>query len=122
MPGLAEGELSFEFSPGWEISKLDEWSFYRNQFQNVCNGTKAVDILAIEPGLDCVWCIEVKDYRRHRRRKTVSVAEETACKVRDSLALLAAANANANDAGEKAMARHALSARQMRSCFTSSSR
>ena len=26
-----------------------EWSFYRNQFQQVCGGAKAVDILAIEP-------------------------------------------------------------------------
>jgi hypothetical protein len=102
MPSITEGNLTFEFTAGWEIGKLDDWSFYRNQFQSVCNGTKAVDLLAIEPGLNCAWCIEIKDYRRHRRRKTLGIAEETAGKVRDSLALLAAARVNANDAGEKA--------------------
>lgn len=87
MPSLTEGNLTFAFPAGWEISKPDDWSFYRNQFQSVCNGTKAVDLLAVEPGVGCVWCIEIKDYRRHRRRKTLGVAEETACKVRVTVQL-----------------------------------
>jgi hypothetical protein len=114
MPSITEGNLTFAFSAGWEITKLDDWSFYRNQFQRVCKGTKAVDILALEPGPGCVWYIEIKDYRRHQRSKTVDVALETACKVRDSLALLAAASVNANDAVEKAIAGRALRARQIK--------
>ena len=114
MPSISEGDLTFDFSAGWEISKLDHWSFYRNQFQSVCSGSKAVDILAVEPGLGCMWCIEIKDYRRNRRSKTIGVAEETACKVRDSLALLAAARVNANDADERARAGRALTARQIK--------
>lgn len=114
MPSITEGNLTFAFSAGWKISKLDEWSFYRNQFQKVCNGTKAVDILAIEPGQTCVWCIEIKDYRRHVRIKTSDVADETACKVRDSLALLAAASVNANDTDEKDQAGRALRSGRIR--------
>ncbi len=114
MPSVTEGNLTFDFSDGWAVSKLDDWSFYRNQFQNVCNGTKAVDILAIEPGEACVWCIEVKDYRRHTRSKPSHVADETACKVRDSLALLAAARVNANDQEEKTHAQRALRSRRIR--------
>lgn len=101
MPSVAEGNLTFEFPDGWEVSKPDEWSFYRNQFQSVCPGTKAVDILAVEPGQGCAWYIEIKDYRRHARSKTEHVADETACKVRDSLALVAAAGVNANDHDEE---------------------
>jgi hypothetical protein len=114
MPSFTEDRLTFEFAAGWEVSKLDGWSFYRNQFQSVCNGTKAVDLLAMEPDLSSVWFIEVKDYRLHRREKQQGVADEMAAKVRDSLALLAAANVNASDPHEKTMAGRALRARKIR--------
>jgi hypothetical protein len=114
MPSFTEGSLTFEFPAGWDVSKLDGWSFYRNQFQSVCDGTKAVDLLAIEPDRSCVWCIEVKDYRAYRREKALDITDEMAAKVRDSLALLAAANVNASDHQEKALAGRALRARRIR--------
>lgn len=114
MPSLTEGNLTFGFSAGWEVAKLDDWSFYRKQFQRISKGTKAVDILAVEPGETCAWYIEIKDYRRHVRGKTEDVADETARKVRDSLALLAAASVNANDQDEKLQARRALRAPKIR--------
>lgn len=114
MPTVTEGKLTFEFPAGWDVAKPDGWSFYRNQFLKVCNGTKAVDVLALEPGEACAWYIEVKDYRRHVRAKTVDVADEIACKVRDSLALVAAAQARANDDEERAHAARALRARNIR--------
>lgn len=114
MPSVTEGNLTFEFTAGWDVSKLDGWSFYRNQFQSVCDGTKAVDILAIEPGHVCVWLIEIKDHRLHVRKKPSNIADETARKVRDSLALLVAANVNANDHGEKAQAGRALRSQKIR--------
>lgn len=114
MPLVREGNLTFEFPAGWEVAKLDDWSFYRKQFQSVCNGTRAVDALAIEPGHACVWYIEIKDYRQHVRQKTLHIADETAYKVRDSLALIAAASANANDAVEKAQARRAVRGESIR--------
>lgn len=114
MPSITEGNLTFDFSAGWEVSKLDEWSFYRNQFQSVCNGTKAIDIMAVEPGHACMWLIEIKDYRRRVRDKTTNIADEIARKIRDSLALVAVANVNANDADEKGRAGLALRSRKIR--------
>jgi hypothetical protein len=113
MTEIIEGQLTFRFPVDWKVSKFDEWSFYRNQFQQVCGGAKAVDILAIEPKV-CVWTIEAKDYRQHRRTKAIDLAAEIAEKVRDSLAALVAAKANANDADEKAMAAAALRCPRLR--------
>ena len=113
MPSITEGQLTFQFPDDWKASKFDNWSFYRNQFQSVCGGAKAVDVLAIEPRV-CFWKIEVKDYRQDRRTKTVDLAQEVAEKVRDSLAAVVAAQSNANDANEKALATAALQCHRLR--------
>lgn len=113
MPSITEGKLTFDFPDNWQASKFDEWSFYRNQFQKVCGGAKAVDMLAIAPQV-CCWTIEVKDYRQHRRTKAIDLAEEIAEKVRDSLAALVAARVNTDDADEKAMAEAALRCPRLR--------
>ena len=60
MPAITEGQLTFQFPGDWKATKFDDWSFYRNQFQSVCSGSKAVDLLAIERRV-CSWHIEVKD-------------------------------------------------------------
>jgi hypothetical protein len=113
MSSITEGQLTFQFPDDWKASKFDEWSFYRNQFQSVCGGSKAVDVLAIEPRV-CSWKIEVKDYRQHRRTKIIDLAEEVAVKVRDSLAALVAARANASDCDERDLASAALRCRRLR--------
>lgn len=113
MPAISEGQLTFQFPEDWQATKFDGWSFYRNQFQQVCGGAKAIDLLALAPDR-CLWAIEVKDYRQQRRTKTIELGEEVACKVRDSLAALVAARINANDAAEKQLADHALMAKQIR--------
>lgn len=124
MTQITEGALTFTFPDGWRASKADGWSFYRNQFEryfdgvrlackkcNVavrcrsCNtaktiGVKAVDVLAIDPR-SAIWLIEVKDYRRSPRTKAVDLVDEVALKVRDSLAMFAAAAKNATDEAEK---------------------
>lgn len=65
-------------------------------------------------GNTCIWIIEVKDYRQHRRTKTVELPEEIALKVRDSLAALVAARANATDDEEKQLASAALLCSRLR--------
>jgi hypothetical protein len=107
MPSITVGNLAFHFPNQWSVAKFDDWSFVRNQFQSVCGGAKAVDILAIN-STACFWKIEVKDYRQHQRTKSIRLPDEVALKVRDSLAALVAAKMNANDPGEKAMATAAL--------------
>ena len=113
MPSITEGALTFQFTDNWQITKFDGWSFYRNQFQSVCGGAKGIDILAIDPS-HCMWAIEAKDYCTHPRMKIIELANEVACKVRDSLAALVAARVNANDADEKTMSHAALTCNQIR--------
>lgn len=136
MSVITEGGLQFTFPEGWVTSKFDEWSFYRNQFGKLghaemsCSGcdavlecaacgarrlagTKGIDILAIEGGEAC-WLIEIKDYRKTRATNLEFLADVVALKVRDTLAALAAANWNANDANEREQAAQALACLRIR--------
>ena len=112
MTEIQEGDLKFTFPDHCKIGKYDEWSFYRNQFNSIAGGSKAVDILCVSD--DVAWLIEIKDYRRHPRTKLTDIVDELARKVRDTLAGLAAASANANDHYERALARRALQKRRWR--------
>lgn len=110
---IAEGALTFTFAAGAEADKYDDWSFYRNQFQQGCfTDNKAVDLLCELN--QSAWLIEVKDYRVHPRTKAVDLAEEVAIKVRDTLAGLVAASVGANDQDERGFARRMVRARRMR--------
>lgn len=112
--------LQFEFPAGWLTAKCDDWAFYRNQFQRLKNGVKAVDLLAISPRTTgeryepTLWLIEVKDYRHHRRIKPISLDEEMAEKVLGTLALLLPAKLSATVAEEKKMAGKALNVKRLR--------
>ncbi len=136
MSVIAEGRLQFSFPEGWKTSKFDQWSFYRNQFIKLGNaevncsscesvlecascgakrlaGTKGVDILAIEVDAAC-WLIEIKDYRLTRIANLEFLADVVALKARDTLAALAAAKWNANDAEEKTLAGQVLACPKIR--------
>ncbi len=112
MTEIEEGDFKFTFPDYCEVGKHDEWSFYRNQFNSIAGGSKAIDILCVSA--DAAWLIEIKDYRQHRRVKLSDIEDELAGKVRDTLAGLAAASASANDHDELALARRALRARRWR--------
>ena len=88
MTNIMEGDLTFSFPDRCQASKYDDWSFYREQFQAVAGGSKAVDILCVKG--DASWLIEIKDYWQHNRTKPSDIADELAIKVRDTLAGLAA--------------------------------
>ena len=103
---LVEGKLKFTFTKSCRASKYDEWSFYKNQFQSVCDGSKAVDIICLNDHI--IWLIEVKDYRIHCRTKPIDIGDEIAVKVRDTLVGLVAAKINANAQDEKQFAIAAL--------------
>ena len=110
MKTIVEGALNFSFPADCQASKFDDWSFYRNQFQHVADGCKAVDIICFEN--DVSWLIEIKDYRHHRRTKAIDIADELAIKVRDTLAGLATAAKAANDGNERRHARKSLAAKR----------
>ena len=113
MPTVTEGKLRFTFPDGWNVSKYDDWLHYRNQLIKVCDGMKAIDVLALEPK-GCCWLLEIKDYREHVRTKAIGLAEELAEKARDTLAGLVAAQFCANDDSEKNLARQALRSTRLR--------
>ncbi len=54
-----------------------------------------MDILAFDSSSTELWLIEVKDYRAHRRIKTIDLFDEIALKVFSSLTCLLAMRANA---------------------------
>ena len=114
MTEIRVGDLTLSFPDQCETDKYkyDDWSFYRNQFQSVAGGSKAVDILCLAD--DVAWLVEIKDYRQHPRTKLIDLCDEVAQKVRDTLSGLAAASANANDPDEKTLARRALVMRRWR--------
>lgn len=135
MADLDEGGLTFHFPDEWQVSKFDQWSFYRNQFSGLAaanlncsncesevkcakcgsrrvSGTKGIDFLAIESD-ETVWHIEVKDYRQTRDSSFVFLADEVALKVRDTLACLVVARMNANDQTEKDSAVRAMGCKNL---------
>lgn len=105
MTEITERTLTFSFSDGCEASKYDDWTFYKKRFQSVAK-SKAADILCLDGGV--VWLIEIKDYRRYPRKKSIDLCDEVAAKMRDTLSGLAAAYANADNEAEKDFARKAI--------------
>ena len=95
MPQIIEGSIRFDFPTGFTVQKLDATTFYKKHFQSFAGGAKAVDILAFDSSNSELWLIEVKDYRAHRRLKTIDLFDEIAQKVFSSLACLLAMRANA---------------------------
>lgn len=109
---IREDRLTFTFAAAAQASKYDAWSHYRNQFNSACGGTKAVDMVCVAG--DTAWLIEIKDYRIHARTKPIDLADEVACKVRDTLAGLVSARLNASDADERRLADALLRKRRLR--------
>ncbi len=106
MTTIAEGSLKFHFPDNCRVGKYDAWAFYRNQFQSVATGSKAIDMVCVTD--DVCWLVEIKDYRKCRRSKPINIDKELATKVRDTLAGLASAAKNANDCKERELARQTL--------------
>ena len=114
---IFEGLLTFRFSTGCLASTFDQWAFYRNQFQAVAGGCKAIDVLCVADNES--WLIEVKDYRQHRRINAIDVADEIAIKVRDTLPGLASLAKTANDDNERQLAQQSLAEKAPMASFTS---
>lgn len=105
--------LTFEFEDDWEITKYDEWVFYRNRMSKIDSGIKAVDLLALSP-LQELFFIEAKDYRAHTRTKASKIDDEVAKKVLHTLAALLPASLAHGCNDERDFARRALGCRTIR--------
>ncbi len=117
MKPVAVDGFTYQFDDGWEVSKFDDWLFYREHFAKQFNGIKAVDLIALEKASKTLWLVEVKDYRNSQRTKDSDLHDEVGKKVVDTLAALLPAAANANDSSEKTMARNCLGATKLRVAF-----
>ncbi|WP_294484713.1 hypothetical protein [uncultured Mailhella sp.] len=117
MPDINVDGLVLCFPDGWQITKFDDWDFYRNQFSRAHNKIKAVDVLAISPDNSSLWMIEVKDFRVHQRKKTYPLYEEIWEKVFSTLAALLPAQTNAIDKNEKNFAKIASQVSNIRVIF-----
>jgi len=112
MPELNIDGLDFVFPSGWQASKYDEWSYYRNQFAKQRDGLKAVDALVVTPE-KCAYLIEVKDYRHPDTDKPSQLPQAVADKVLHTLAALLPARLLANDEKERAFASAILDCQQL---------
>lgn len=83
----ADGTV-FTFPDGWEVSKYDEWSYFRNALSKIQDPAgKALhgcDVVAL--GGDALWLIEAKDYAYPRARVPKNLVAVVAEKVMDTLA------------------------------------
>lgn len=106
--------LVFDFPSGWEVGKYDDWRFYQRRFQKVRGGTKAVDLLALDPNAT-LWLIEVKDYRKGASKdKPSELPGKIAGKIVDTLAALLPVSVNGTVEEEVALASRALAAQTIR--------
>lgn len=109
--------ITFIFPSGWNISKYDDWRYYRDHFVRMADGIKGVDLLALSPGGRELWLIEVKDFRKGLRKKELPLHKEILLKVLDTLAALLPAAINATIENERDFAVSALAARKIHVVF-----
>jgi len=103
--------IIFDFPDSWQVSKYDNWAFYRHHFSTMLDGIKGVDLIAI--ARQDIWLIEVKDYRQSRRTKAQDLAEEVTEKVLYTIAAMLPAKINASDKSEANFARKVLQGKQL---------
>lgn len=109
---MTEGDWDFAFPAGCRVSRPERWTFYRQHFQNTAGGSKTVDFIVL--GRHECWLLESTDYRRPQTVRPADLPLEIAQKMRDTLALLAAAAAQANNAEELRFAKGTLARRRWR--------
>jgi len=108
---LDEGHLRFEFQDVDFAEKYDDWRHYRKVLSSACGGAKAVDFV-VGKGNE-IWLIEVKDYRQQRRNKQISLWDEIATKVRDTMVGLVSTKFVGVDDDERQTSWTALSKRKL---------
>lgn len=107
--------LTFHFPEGWNASKYDDWSYYRNQFSRQYQGIKGVDLLVFDDEANPTgYLVEVKDFSTPGTLSPSELPEAITWKVIHTLAALLPASLRANDAGEKRLAAKFLKCGELR--------
>ena len=82
---VVEGDLSFEFDENWKaILQWDKHPAYRDGIKQI-DHSKAVDIIGMCAD-DSIVFLEIKDYRRSNREKSMTLWVEFELKVRNTVA------------------------------------
>ncbi len=94
MAEFTEGRIVYGFPDDMTVVRLEANPFYCKHWQNFGvqpkeDGNKESDFIGIAANSECLWLIEVKDYRRNTRTKPSSLGLEFAKKCRDTLSCLA---------------------------------
>jgi hypothetical protein len=113
MKTVSVERIKFSFEEDWNVSKYDDWAYYKKKFQSIRNGVKAVDLIAMSSD-KLLYLVEVKDYRAHIRTKPSELSEDVTCKVFDTLAALLPAKCKALDCKESDFAKQALTSNGLR--------
>lgn len=105
--------FSFDFEPGINADKYDEWAHHCSVLNALPGGRKAVDVVAVEAVVSgAAWLIEAKDYRiitqPPKPCNLGGLAQTMADKVNDTRSGLVHASANAIVAGERQLATDAI--------------
>jgi hypothetical protein len=120
MVAYREGLISYHFPEDMTIVRLEANQFYGKRWQNFGvqlkeEGNKETDFIGIAADSECLWLIEVKDYRRNTRTKPSSLGLEFAKKCRDTLACLAGMRMSPwSDTEQRQLATKALRSKSIR--------
>jgi hypothetical protein len=97
-------EKNLRFSFEFDAIKFDDTSYYRDCFNKIKNGTKAIDILAVNSNIG--YLIEIRDYTHPatKDKKLIDLIEAILNKVISTLAAILPMKNNANIQLEKDIA------------------
>lgn len=99
MPDLDVDGSVFSFEDGWEVTKYDEWPYFRNVLNPIKDpkdrGLHGCDIVALHG--DDLWLIEAKDYAYEDAKVPHVLVAVVAEKVMDTLAGLHAGTRGEHD-------------------------
>lgn len=113
MPDLDVDGSVFSFEDGWEVTKYDEWPYFRNVLNPIKDpkdrGLHGCDIVALDG--DDLWLIEAKDYAYRDAKVPHVLVAVVAEKVMDTLAGLHAGTRDEHDHAE--LCRRAVRARRL---------
>lgn len=113
MPDLDVDGSVFSFEDGWEVTKYDEWPYFRNVLDPIKDpkdrGLHGCDIVALDG--DGLWFVEAKDYSRKDAKAPHDLVAVVAEKVMDTLAGLHAGTRDEHDHSQ--FCRRAVRARRL---------
>ena len=108
---LREGELEFIFPTNMQVWRVDNSPHYRKHLTS----WKAVDFVLTHSECEQSWWVEVKDYSRFQRSKSIDLVEEIKQKVAGTAITAVATQFRASNPEDIAHAAKATTSRQM--CF-----